>query len=367
MKLLKELFKIYSPSGNEKKMRKFIKWWLRNNVPEAIVKSDKFGNIYVIKGEAENYPCLAAHMDQVQRIHSKDFEAIETKDYIFGFSRKNKRQEGLGADDKVGVWVNLRCLKKFDHFKAVFFVSEETGCQGSGKCDMSFFDDCRFVIQCDRRNGNDLITSIGGWTNLCSPEFVKAIQPELFGYKEECGLITDVGELKERGLKVSAINLSCGYYEPHTDKEFIIKEEVLNCLKFVEHIITTCTNVYPHEDDDYYFGRDMYGWDEEYDEAYNEIEYALLNHPTYTDEQLLQLYKGYFFSLKEEDLRQIIDQVRNTNFLDEDEVREAFGETTTKNQHHDNQENDNQILELTFDGFQRESLAPCLSEHEMHR
>ena len=76
MKLLKELFSIYSPSGNEKKMRKFIKWWLRNNVPEAIVKSDKIGNIYVIKGEAENYPCLSAHIDQVQRIHSKDFEAI---------------------------------------------------------------------------------------------------------------------------------------------------------------------------------------------------------------------------------------------------------------------------------------------------
>ena len=58
MKLLKDLFAIYSPSGNEKKMRKFIKWWLKTNVPEAIVKSDKIGNIYVIKGEAENYPCL---------------------------------------------------------------------------------------------------------------------------------------------------------------------------------------------------------------------------------------------------------------------------------------------------------------------
>ncbi len=329
MKLLKELFSIYSPSGNEKKMRKFIKWWLRNNVPEAIVKSDKIGNIYVVKGEAETYPCLCAHMDQVQKNHSKDFEAIEAKDIILGFSRKNKRQEGLGADDKVGVWVNLKCLKKYDHIKAVFFVSEETGCQGSGQCDMEFFDDCRYVIQCDRRNGDDLITSIGGWTQLCSPEFIKDIKPELFGYKEDCGLITDVGELKDRGLKLSAINLSCGYYEPHTDREFVIKCEVLNCLHFVEHIIETCTNVYPHEDDDSYFFRgDGYGWEEEYDEAYNEIECALINHPTITDKQLLDYFKGYFFALKDEDLKQIIEQVRNTNFLDEDEVKEAFGELT---------------------------------------
>lgn len=321
MKLLKELFKIYSPSGNEKKMRKFIKWWVRNNIAEeATIKTDQTGNIYVTKGEAETYPCLAAHIDQVQKIHSKDFEAIETKDIIIGFSRKNKRQEGLGADDKVGVWVNLKCLQKFEHLKAVFFVGEEVGCVGSGKCDMSFFDDCRFVIQCDRRNGDDLITTIGGWTQLCSPEFVKAIQPELFGYKEESGLITDVGELKERGLKVSAINLSCGYYEPHTDREFVIKSEVINCLAFVEHIISTCTDVYPHEDDDYYFPS-RYGWDdswdEEYEEAYQSIECDLLNHPWLTTEQILDAYRGYFFTLKEADLRQIIDDVKNINFIDD--------------------------------------------------
>ena len=320
MKLLKELFKIYSPSGNEKKMRKFIKWWVRNNIPEATIKTDQTGNIYVTKGESETYPCLAAHIDQVQKIHSKDFEAIETKDIIIGFSRKNKRQEGLGADDKVGVWVNLKCLQKFEHLKAVFFVGEEVGCVGSGKCDMSFFDDCRFVIQCDRRNGDDLITTIGGWTQLCSPEFVKAIQPELFGYKEESGLITDVGELKERGLKVSAINLSCGYYEPHTDREFVIKSEVINCLAFVEHIISTCTDVYPHEDDDYYFPS-RYGWDdswdEEYEMAYEGIENDLLNHPWLTTEQILDNYRGFFFTLREADLRQIIDDVKNINFIDD--------------------------------------------------
>jgi hypothetical protein len=149
---------------------------------------------------------------------------------------------------------------------------------------------------------------------------VKAIQSELFGYKEECGLITDVGELKERGLKVSAINLSCGYYEPHTDREFIIKEEVLNCLKFVEHIISTCTDVYPHEDDDCFLGRNGWddSWEEEYEEAYQSIECDLLNHPWLTTEQILNAYKGYFFSLKEGDLRQIIEEVKNINFIDDD-------------------------------------------------
>ena len=326
MKLLKELFTIYSPSGNEKKMRKFIKWWIKTNVPEAIVKTDQTGNIYVVKGESETYPCLAAHLDQVQKNHSKDFEAIEAKDIILGFSKKCKQQQGLGADDKVGVWINLKCLLKYDAIKAVFFVSEETGCVGSGRCDMEFFDDCRYVIQSDRRGSNDLITSIGGWTQLCSPEFINDIKPELYGYREEHGLITDVGELKDRGLKVSAVNLSCGYYEPHTDREFVIKSEVMNCLHFVQHIIETCTKVYPHEDEDsYFFAGDSYGWAEEYEEAYNEMEYLLLNRPTMTDQQLLDYFRGYFFGLTEDDLKQIIEEVRNINFMSEEDVREAFG------------------------------------------
>lgn len=325
MKLLKELFCIFSPSGNEKKMKKFIKWWLKSNVPTATIVTDQIGNIYVTKGEAETYPCLAAHLDQVQKIHSKDFEAIEAKDVILGFSKKSRQQQGLGADDKVGVWINLKCLQKYDTIKAVFFVGEEIGCVGSARCDMSFFNDCRYVIQCDRRGSSELITSIGGWTNLCSPEFIKDIQPDLYGYREEQGLITDVGELKERGLKVSAINLSCGYYQPHTDHEFVIKSEVINCLRFVEHIIETCTKVYPHEDDDYCFFRNgIDGWGEEYDETYQEIECLLLKHPTMTDEQILDYFRGYFFSLKETDLRQIIEEVRNINFMTEDEVRDAF-------------------------------------------
>ena len=329
MKLLKELFTIYSPSGNEKKMRKFIKWWLKTNVPTATIVTDQIGNIYVTKGESETYPCLAAHLDQVQKTHSKDFEAIEAKDIILGFSKKCKQQQGLGADDKVGVWINLKCLLKYDTIKAVFFVGEEIGCVGSGRCDMEFFDDCRYVIQCDRRGSNDLITSIGGWTQLCSPEFIKDIKPELYGYREEHGLITDVGELKDRGLKVSAVNLSCGYYEPHTDREFVIKSEVMNCLHFVEHIIETCTKVYPHEDEDsYFFAGGSYGWAEEYEEAYNEMEYLLLNRPTMTDQQLLDYFRGYFFGLTDDDLKQIIEEVRNINFMSEEDVREAFGDET---------------------------------------
>lgn len=92
MELLKTLYSIYSPSGNEKKMRRFIKRWIMKNVANAHIATDAKGNIYVIKGSAENYPCIVSHIDQVQKTHSKDFVCIESKEVIFGYSPKNHRQ-----------------------------------------------------------------------------------------------------------------------------------------------------------------------------------------------------------------------------------------------------------------------------------
>ena len=63
--LLKKLYCIHSKSGNEKKMRRFIKRWISDNVPSAVVTQDNTGNLYITKGDAESYPCLCAHMDQV--------------------------------------------------------------------------------------------------------------------------------------------------------------------------------------------------------------------------------------------------------------------------------------------------------------
>ena len=245
MELLKQLYKFHSPSGNERVMKKFVRRHVRKYIPGAKIGTDKIGNLYIIKGVSETYPCIVAHLDQVQRNHSKDFIPIETKELIFGYSPRNRRQEGLGADDKNGIWIALKCLEKYKILKVAFFVEEETGCRGSSQADMDFFRDCRFVIQPDRRGHQDLIATIG-WTDLCSDEFLKVTGYKQFGYQETEGAMTDILALKENGLEVSCINLSCGYYEPHTDNEFTVKADLMNCLHLTGHIIETCTEVYPH-------------------------------------------------------------------------------------------------------------------------
>ena len=303
--LLRQLFSIHSPSGNEKRIKKFIRKWISKNVPDASVSFDRKGNIYVIRGEKENYPCIVAHLDQVQTKHSKDFRTYETEDIIIGFSPKQKEQQGVGADDKVGIWIGLQCLLKFDCIKLAFFVEEETGCIGSMNADMDFFRDCRFVIQPDRRGESDLITNIG-WTSLCSEEFLRDIGYEDFGYIETEGMMTDIETLKNRGIEVSCINLSCGYYEPHTDNEFVYKPAVLNCLSFIERIIRNCTKVYPHIDS--YSCRDYWGYG--YGDYYDEIRDLLSVHPELSFGDIECMFRDYYGEINRDELEAAYDMAR---------------------------------------------------------
>ena len=301
MQLLKRLYSIYSPSGKEQKMIKFLCSYIKQLPGHISVSKDKFGNLYVVKGESEAYPCLVSHIDQVSYCnHSKDFKAVETRDIIFGYSPKNRRFENLGADDKNGVFICLECLKKYDSIKVVFFREEETGCRGSSEAVMSFFDDVRFIIQPDRKGNSDLITSIG-YSELCSEEFIEAIEPEKWNYKEEGGLMTDVLTLKEKGLETSCINVSCGYYNPHSDEEITVKKDLLKCLLFVEHIIEDCTGVYPHVQEDPYFNR--YEFE---DEIYD----ILNNDPTLTPEDLYEMYSTDFPHLRPDDYERICRDYR---------------------------------------------------------
>lgn len=306
MKLLKQLFKIYSPSYKEGAMIQFIQGHCQQ-IPGVDVSVDTIGNIYITKGKAEHYPCIVAHLDQVQKTHSNDFVAVETYDLIMGYSPLNKRQEGLGADDKNGIWIALKCLKKYDILKVAFFVGEEVGCVGSSKAWMEFFENTRFVIQPDRRGSNDMVTSIG-FTELCSEDFIESTDYKDYGYDLSDGMFTDVLSLKEQGLPVSCINLSCGYYNPHTDYEIVVKEDLINCLAFVEHIIEKCTQPYPHEyREEYGFYR--FGKDDDSDAEFEIWSYLDYNYPCISNaSDLMTVFKGEFPTWTEEDYERIIEE-----------------------------------------------------------
>lgn len=168
------------------------------------------------------------------------------KKLVFGYNSANRQHCGIGADDKNGIWICLKSLEESAVLKCAFFVAEEVGCAGSHRADMLFFNDCRFVLECDRKGNGDMVTQ-ANMTALCSEEFIRDVAPQDYGYKETQGMLTDVIALKSRGLNLSCTNLSCGYYYPHSEHEFTNVEDLKNCLDFVRHIIRDCRGVYKHK------------------------------------------------------------------------------------------------------------------------
>jgi hypothetical protein len=187
----------------------------------------------------------------------------------------------------------------FDNIKVAFFRDEEVGCHGSYEADETFFNDCMYVLQCDRRGNSDFIVN-GAGVELSSQEFRDAVAPLLFGYgySEAYGSITDVVALTEIGIGVSVANISCGYYNPHMPNEYVDVADVENCLNLVVAIISTLTDVYPHV----LPGpkHDPYKW---WDQNYCRDCWAA---PAHTDEGLCKTCYSYYKSgvLKDTDLKE---------------------------------------------------------------
>ena len=135
--------------------------------------------------------------------------------------------------------------------------------------------------------------------------------------------MTDVETLKEKGLSISAINLSCGYYNPHTDEEVTIKRDLKKCWRLVQHIIEDCTETYPHEPGGYGF-YDMYDdWEIE-----EEIHSMLQQDPTMTAADIYDMYQTNYPRLSLNDFERIVEEYR---MFYEDEDEEILKSNTYEN------------------------------------
>lgn len=227
---------------------------------------DKMGNIYVTKGVADLYPTMVAHTDTVHDIvPGNEYQVRSDGQKMWATNPKTGNDQGIGGDDKVGIFIALSLLRELPVFKAAFFVDEEIGCVGSRMADMTFFEDSSLVLQCDRKGVSDFVDNIMG-TPLYGEGFAQEIEPILqqFGYTSGDGGMTDVWQLKENGLKVATANMSAGYFRPHTRWEYIGLNDVQRCYDLCytvmiemgdmrwEHIYTEADNSWNSFTDDEY-------------------------------------------------------------------------------------------------------------------
>lgn len=238
MHLLTQLYKINSKSSKEDKIKSFLLDLLKH-IPIS-VETDAIGNLFITKGIADVYPCVAAHLDEIHAPSQR--EVVVEGDIIYTVDEM-WNMVGCGADDKNGLWIAINLLRSVPILKVALFVQEEklgtiAGCRGANACNLSFFDDVKYILECDRKGAHDVVVIGKGDIQLCESNFIPQTLLDKYDYQMVSGGKTDVVDLKMRGLKIPVCNISCGYYNAHKNNEYTQFSELQNCLSFVKEILS---------------------------------------------------------------------------------------------------------------------------------
>ena len=237
MHLLTQLYKINSKSSKEDKIKSFLLDLLKH-IPIS-VETDAIGNLFITKGIADVYPCVAAHLDEIHAPSQR--EVVVEGDIIYTVDEM-WNMVGCGADDKNGLWIAINLLRSVPILKVALFVQEEklgtiAGCRGANACNLSFFDDVKYILECNRKGAHDVVVIGKGDIQLCESNFIPQTLLDKYDYQMVSGGKTDVVALKMRGLKIPVCNISCGYYNAHKNNEYTQFSELQNCLSFVKEIL----------------------------------------------------------------------------------------------------------------------------------
>lgn len=171
---------------------------------------------------------LLAHMDTVFNAPPEEIYYDTRQNVIWS-------PQGLGADDRAGVFAILKILQQTKLLPSVIFTTnEEIGGVGAfqlaDKIDKPL-SDLKFLIQLDRRGSEDCV-----FYDCDNREFVKFI--ESYGFKENFGSFTDISVLCPV-WEIAGVNLSIGYVREHSIAEVLHVDHMYDTISKVENILKT--------------------------------------------------------------------------------------------------------------------------------
>lgn len=258
---------------NQKSLKNYLEKMLKKFYPDVI---NEDGFLYAKGSDI----LLTAHLDTVHKetctvvkIRKEDGNTILSS------------PQGIGGDDRCGVWIIYNILTKTKYRPSILFCEdEEIGGVGSSKfvCTEYINDltQLKYLIELDRANANDAVYYSCGNT-----DFQNYIS-EMISYEISYGSFSDISHLSPE-CDVASVNLSCGYYKAHTLDEYVIYEEMLNTFEQVKVLLKNaelCAK-YDYQEEKYaiwnsnmlsnfYYNRnykESYGeYKEGYDEGYTE-------------------------------------------------------------------------------------------------
>ena len=180
---------------------------------------------------------LTAHLDTVHEYNPWKIKVEKVKG---GFTKISSPQ-GIGGDDRCGVYMIFNILENTDYRPSILFCEdEEIGGIGSEKfCKTEFIDELKelkFFIELDRANAKDVVFYRCG--NIEFQMFVT----ETTSYDEAHGSFSDISHLSP-ATDVASVNISCGYYKAHTLEEYVMFEEMLASIEAVKRLLNASIKV----------------------------------------------------------------------------------------------------------------------------
>ena len=176
--------------------------------------------------------CLAAHLDTVNENPPEEIFYDQEQRVMWS-------PDLLGADDRAGVYAIIRILSDGYRPHIMFTTDEEKCCAGAStlvtqepNCPL---EKIKAIFQLDRRGSEDCV-----FYDCDNPDFVKYI--ESFGFIEAHGTFSDISIIAPE-WEVAAVNLSVGYYNEHTNHEYLRLDELETTIERVEQMLAAADDM----------------------------------------------------------------------------------------------------------------------------
>ncbi|MCF0124211.1 MAG: hypothetical protein HUJ68_00340 [Clostridia bacterium] len=245
----------------EEELLLYLKDFLLNNYnQERVVATEDyliaFGDIPV---------GLVAHLDTVHTTPVKDLYYDKDQNIMWS-------PQGLGADDRAGVFAIMEILYKGLRPTVIFTTEEETGGRGAEALTKQIPtnpNNLKFLIELDRRGEDDMVFYDYG---CCSESFSKFIKE--FGFKNNYGSFSDIAIIAPE-WNICSVNLSIGYLNEHSTGELLNTSWLYQTIDRVSNILKSV------KEDDYFeynkenYTNPYYGYYDDWEDYYlkQEAEY----------------------------------------------------------------------------------------------
>ena len=187
------------------------------------------GKFLLVKGEAP--VLLVAHLDTVHRERVKTICFSEDGNILMS-------PEGIGGDDRCGVYGLVRTWEQSGKKPWLLFTCDEEKGAGGAKAFVQWYgakklpmelENIKCIVELDRKGKQDAV-----YYDCYNQEFEDYISSK--GFQTDYGTFSDIA-LIAPAMGMAAVNLSAGYYNPHSQHEYINRSQLEAVIEKVGEIV----------------------------------------------------------------------------------------------------------------------------------